>query len=80
MDLEKFGGDMSVVTNARHYDILRKILSGVEEVEDSINQNITKDFIAIDVRSIISLMSEITDEITNDEILGTIFLRFCIGK
>ena len=80
MDLEKFGGDMSVVTNVRHYDILRKILAGVEEVEDSINQNITKDFIAIDVRSIISLMSEITGEITNDEILGTIFSRFCIGK
>ncbi|MBT3934123.1 MAG: hypothetical protein HOF35_07675, partial [Bacteroidetes bacterium] len=41
---------------------------------------LTKDFITIDIRKIIQLMGEITGEITNDEILGNIFGRFCIGK
>ncbi|MBT6836027.1 MAG: tRNA uridine-5-carboxymethylaminomethyl(34) synthesis GTPase MnmE, partial [Bacteroidetes bacterium] len=45
-----------------------------------IDNQLTKDFITIDIRKIIQLMGEITGEITNDEILGNIFGRFCIGK
>jgi tRNA modification GTPase len=80
LDIEKYQGDLSIVTNTRHFTILSKILSSIEEVNQGIDNQLTKDFIALDIRKIIQLMGEITGEITNDEILGNIFSRFCIGK
>jgi tRNA modification GTPase len=71
---------LSIVTNTRHYTILSEILRSIEEVNQGIDNQLTKDFITIDIRKIIQLMGEITGEITNDEILGNIFGRFCIGK
>lgn len=80
LDIEKYQGDLSIVTNTRHYSILSNILKSIGEVEQAIENQLTKDFITIDIRKIIQLMGEITGEITNDEILGNIFSRFCIGK
>ena len=80
LDIEKYQGDLSIVTNTRHYTILSEILRSIEEVNQGIDNQLTKDFITIDIRKIIQLMGEITGEITNDEILGNIFGRFCIGK
>ena len=80
LDLEKYRGDLSIVSNTRHYSILSEIQESVEDVNQAIDNGLTKDFIALDIRKIIYLMNEITGEITNDEILGNIFGRFCIGK
>lgn len=80
LDIEQYQGDQSIVTNTRHYSILSDIMHGISDVHQGIEGGLTKDFIAIDIRKIIQLMGEITGQITNDEILGNIFSRFCIGK
>ena len=38
------------------------------------------DLLALDIKYALNHLGEITGEVTNDEILGNIFSKFCIGK
>jgi tRNA modification GTPase len=70
----------TIITNIRHYNSLVNILKAVNQIEEGIDLGITGDLLAADIREALRSMSEITGEITSDEILGTIFSKFCIGK
>jgi tRNA modification GTPase len=69
-----------MVTNIRHYEALRKVSVSLGRVLVGLNEGITEDLIATDIRQAIHYLGEITGEITTDEILGNIFKNFCIGK
>lgn len=69
-----------IVTNARHYEALLNAKNAITRVIDGLANNISGDFIAQDVRETIHYLGEITGTITTDQILSTIFSRFCIGK
>lgn len=69
-----------IVTNARHYDALLRAAVAVDRVVASMQVDLSADLLAVDVREAISCLSEITGDISSDDILGTIFSRFCIGK
>jgi tRNA modification GTPase len=70
----------SIVTNARHYEALSKALASLIEVRKGLNNNITGDFLAIDIRKALHHLGEITGVITTEDLLGNIFSKFCIGK
>jgi len=72
--------DGTVVTNARHYEALSNALTSLIDVRNGLDQDITGDFLAIDIRKALHHLGEITGEITTDDLLGNIFSRFCIGK
>lgn len=72
-------GDV-VVTNARHYEILKNAHDAIVRVINGIDSNITGDFLAQDIRECLHYLSEITGEISTHEVLGHIFKNFCIGK
>jgi len=72
--------DTTLLTNVRHYDIMLKIGEEIEKIEQGFAQKLTTDLIVIYINSILSLLGEITGEITTDEILDNVFGRFCIGK
>ena len=72
--------DNAIVSNARHYEALSKSLEAVHNIEKGFMDNIPSDLIAVDIRQALHHLGEITGEITNDEILGNIFSKFCIGK
>lgn len=74
------GNSDIVVTNIRHYEILLKALESVRRVQQSLNNGISGDFIAQDIREIIHYIGEITGEISTTDILSNIFNKFCIGK
>lgn len=69
-----------VLTNARHYESLFKAKENLERVIDGLGSGIPSDLIAMDIRQVLHYIGEITGEITTDEILGSIFSKFCIGK
>ncbi len=73
-------GDDTIITNVRHYNSLINILNAVERIKEAMIIQVTGDFLASDIRVALDALSEITGEITNDEILGNIFGKFCIGK
>lgn len=70
----------TVVSNARHYHALQNAYNSLIEVQKGIEQDISSEFIAIDIRATAESIGIITGEITNDELLGNIFSQFCIGK
>ena len=63
-----------------HYEALSKSLKAVREVAQSIEDQIGTELLAQHIKSALAYLGEITGEVTNDEILGAIFSRFCIGK
>ena len=69
-----------VLSNARHYDALRRADEALVRVLDGLNVGISQDFIAMDIRQSLRELGEITGEITTDDLLGNIFSNFCIGK
>jgi len=70
----------TIVTNVRHADSLRHTLGAIERILSGLNNNIPGDLLAQDIREALHHLGEITGEVTNDELLGNIFGKFCIGK
>ena len=69
-----------IVTNARHHSALLLALEAINRVADGLANGIPTDFVAQDIRECMHHLGEITGEISTDDILGSIFSRFCIGK
>lgn len=70
----------TIVTNARHVEALRHTNVALIKVLDGLNQNVTGDFLAMDIRQALHYLGTITGEISSDDLLTNIFSRFCIGK
>ncbi len=69
-----------IVTNARHYAILKNAHEAILRVLNGLEMQITGDFLAQDIRECLHYLGEITGEISDNEVLGHIFKNFCIGK
>ena len=69
-----------MVTSSRHRDALEKTRQHVRESLNALEQGMTGDFLAIDLRSALNHLGAITGEITTEDVLDSIFSRFCIGK
>ncbi len=69
-----------IVSNLRHYEALQKALSAIRRVLQGLDSGLTNDLLALDIRDCMAHLGEITGQISNDEILGNIFSKFCIGK
>lgn len=80
VNLDKFRTGNTVVTNIRHYDSLVKTRESLLDVLTGIDNQITNDFMAMDIRRSLHFLGEITGEITTDDLLANIFSKFCIGK
>jgi tRNA modification GTPase len=80
--LSGFGdlADQTVVTNVRHAESLQQCSSEMEHVLTGMDSGFTGDLLAFHLRSGIRSLAGITGEIGVDEILGSIFSKFCIGK
>lgn len=72
-------GDV-VVNNLRHYEALQNALRAIERVNQGLENQLSGDFLSQDIRECMHYLGEITGKISNDEILGNIFGKFCIGK
>ena len=69
-----------MVTNLRHYQNLLQTNEALDRVLYSMDNNITGDFLAMDIRQSLHYLGEITGTITTDDLLDNIFSKFCIGK
>jgi tRNA modification GTPase len=78
--LGKAHADHSTVSNGRHYDALLRADEALQDVASGLQNNTTADFIAQDIRRSLHYLGTISGEIGVEDLLETIFGKFCIGK
>ncbi|MDB5278894.1 MAG: mnmE [Ferruginibacter sp.] len=69
-----------IVTNARHQQALQQVERSLNDIETGLNNVISGDLLALDIRRCLHYISEITGDISNEDVLDFIFSKFCIGK
>jgi tRNA modification GTPase len=70
----------TIVTNARHVNSLKKAHEALQKVNQGLSTNIVGDLLALDIRYALDELGTITGQVTTDDLLESIFTRFCIGK
>lgn len=73
-------GETTLLTNARHYDIMVKIAQDIDVVVQGLTDGLPTDLVAVDVRGILDKLGTLTGTITDNDVLNTVFGKFCIGK
>ena len=72
--------EQTIVSNSRHYEALLKAQTALDAVLQAMDHNLPGDLMAMDIRSALEHLGEITGDINTDDLLDSIFTRFCIGK
>jgi tRNA modification GTPase len=80
VNMDKFRTGNTIVTNVRHYDSLTKTRESLLDILTGLDNEVTNDFVAMDIRRSLHYLGEITGEVTTDDLLANIFSKFCIGK
>ena len=70
----------AVVTNARHYNHLTGTDEALSRAISGLDSGVTPDWLAMDLRVALQHLGELTGTIVTDDILDSIFSKFCIGK
>ena len=69
-----------LLTNQRHYEAFVKVRECLSRIGKGLDDGLPTDLITGDMRMALFHLGEITGEITTDDLLGSIFSKFCIGK
>lgn len=70
----------TIVSNVRHFEALTQANDALEAVLNGVSGHISGELLALDIRTSLHHLGEITGEVTTDDLLGNIFSNFCIGK
>jgi tRNA modification GTPase len=80
INLHSINTDDVLISNIRHLEALQKTEESLNRVLINIDNPITSDFLASDIKQALYYLGEITGKVTTDDLLETIFSKFCIGK
>lgn len=80
VNLSNINTDDVMVTNIRHVEALKHTQEALEKVLYGIDNPVTSDFLAMDIRQALHYLGSITGSVTTDDLLDNIFSKFCIGK
>ncbi len=69
-----------LITDARHYDLLRRALLELESSKQLLHEDVSEELIVVGLHNALRFLGEITGETTTEDILSQIFATFCIGK
>jgi len=70
----------AVVTNVRHKEALQEADHAIERALDGLSNDLSAEFIAMEMRAALQSLGSILGTNITEDILDTIFSRFCIGK
>ncbi len=68
------------LTNLRHVDAAKKSLEAVKRAEESLADQMPADCIVVDLTEAWHTLGEITGDTVDNELINSIFERFCVGK
>ena len=69
-----------LITNARHYDLLRSTQRELEAARGSLRDRHSEELVLVPLHNALKFLGQITGETTTEDILSEIFATFCIGK
>jgi tRNA modification GTPase len=69
-----------IVANVRHKDALSRAGESIIHALKGLEEGISPEFIAFEVRSALEAIGEIIGETAHEDVLNRIFEQFCIGK
>lgn len=69
-----------IVSNARHLQAFQQAYESLKQVEVGLHEKLSGEFISIDVRTALQALGSITGQISSEDVLSSVFSRFCIGK
>lgn len=69
-----------IITNVRHKSALEKTKQAVENILETIEMGFPMDLMAVDLKDAIDSLSEVTGEISTEDLLDHVFSNFCVGK
>ena len=72
--------DEVVVTSVRHLELLKKALSAMNDLKNTLSLGLTEDFYSVDIMNAYDALGEITGENTDEDLINEIFSKFCMGK
>lgn len=72
--------EQTIICNLRQENLLNQSKLSLIRAKDNIEDNLSYEFIAMDLREALDSLGEIVGEVTTEDILNTIFSNFCIGK
>ncbi|MES2827010.1 MAG: tRNA uridine-5-carboxymethylaminomethyl(34) synthesis GTPase MnmE [Bacteroidota bacterium] len=77
---DQLSDNHTMVTNIRHVEALQKTRDALDSVVNGLNNPVTSDFLAMDIKQALHYLGLITGQVTTDDLLENIFSKFCIGK
>ncbi len=69
-----------VITNVRHKTALEKTKDSIDNIFETLEIGLPMDLIAVDLKEAMDSLSEVTGEISSEDLLDHIFSNFCVGK
>ena len=69
-----------VITNVRHKSALEKTNEALLNIIETIDMGLPMDLMAVDIKDALDSLSEVTGEISSEDLLDHIFSNFCVGK
>lgn len=69
-----------MLTNARQADAVERALQAVEAAEESLLTGMTPDVVLTECEQAMEALNELTGKHVRDDLVETIFSRFCVGK
>lgn len=69
-----------IITNIRHKTALEKTKDAIKNIFETIDMGLPMDLISVDLKEALDSLSEITGEISSEDILDHVFGNFCVGK
>lgn len=80
MQLKGIDSNQTIISNARHHQQLISASEALITVLDLLQNGNSGDILSFEMRRAVNAIGDITGTISNDEVLGNIFGKFCIGK
>lgn len=70
----------TIITNTRHKQLIINAIEQLKQAITTIEANMPIDIIAVYIKGIMECLGEITGENVSDDIIASIFKKFCLGK
>jgi tRNA modification GTPase len=80
MGIESYSEKTAIVSTLRHSEALNRAKTHLINAQNTIHNKLSGEFVSLDLRNAEDALGEIIGEVTSEDILNSIFSKFCIGK